>query len=229
MDKIAVVTGGAKGIGKATCDALSKNFKVVALDLKFESPSDSQIECDVSDPTAVKEAFAKILAQHGRIDVLVNNAGIISDSALENMTLDQWNKVLSVNLTSMFLCCKEAVPAMKKNRGGRIINVASVMGETGNRGQANYAASKAGVIGFTKSLAKELAFFGITSNAVSPGFIETDLTKNVPDAFKKDVLSRIPLRRFGSPKDVAAAIAFLASEDAAYMTGQVLRVDGGYL
>ena len=183
---------------------------------------------DVADKASVETVMAGLLAKHGRIDILVNNAGITRDNLLLRMKTDEWNDVLATNLTGTFLCTQAAMKPMLKQRSGRIVNVTSVVGLTGNAGQANYAASKAGLLGFTKSVAREVASRGITVNAVAPGFIETDMTAAMTDKAKEAVLSAIPLGRVGQARDVAAAVAFLASDDAGYVTGQVLAVDGGF-
>jgi 3-oxoacyl-[acyl-carrier protein] reductase len=174
-------------------------------------------------PESIKEAFAKA----GKIDILVNNAGITKDGLAMRMKKDDWDAVLATNLTGAFLAIQQVLPAMLKERWGRIINISSIVGETGNAGQANYVASKAGLIGLTKSLAQEIASRNITVNAVAPGFIDTDMTSVLSDQVKENLLAHIPLRRLGKPEDVAAAVRFLASEEAGYITGHVLDVNGG--
>jgi 3-oxoacyl-[acyl-carrier protein] reductase len=183
---------------------------------------------DVAEKPSVEAALGALLAKHGRLDVLVNNAGITRDNLLLRMKIEEWNEVLATNLTGAFLCTQLALKPMLKQRSGRIVSIASVVGLTGNAGQANYAASKAGLVGFTKSVAREVASRGITVNAVAPGFIETDMTAAMSEKAKEAVLSAIPLGRVGQARDVAAAVVFLASEDAGYVTGQVLAVDGGF-
>ncbi len=182
---------------------------------------------NVADKKEVEIFFEKVLEQTGQIDVLVNNAGIIKDSLLVRMKYDDWDTVIGINLKGTFICTKLAAKIMMKQKSGRIINIASVVGATGNAGQSNYSASKAGIIGFTKSVAKELASRNITVNAVAPGFIETDMTKALSKKEKKAMISEIPMGRTGRPEDVAAAVEFLASEKAYYITGQVLHVSGG--
>jgi len=182
---------------------------------------------DVTDPQSIAHANGATLEALGRVDILVNNAGIVRDQLLMRMKADEWDAVLATNLTAAFRCTQAVLRAMLKQRAGRIINISSVVGQAGSPGQANYAASKAGLIGFTKALAHEVASRGITVNAVSPGMIETDMTAGLPAAVRGRLAERIPLGRFGTPDDVAAAVCFLASEEASYITGQVLGVNGG--
>jgi len=181
----------------------------------------------VTSPDSVKEGFSKALKDKTRIDVLVNNAGIARDGLAVRMRLADWDLVLKINLEGAFLCIQQVLPGMMRNRWGRIINISSVVGQAGSPGQANYAASKAGLIGLTKALAQEMGSRGITVNAVAPGYIATDMTKDLPEELKQKMLSSIPLARMGKPEDVAAAVKFLAGEDAAYITGHVLAVNGG--
>ena len=183
---------------------------------------------DVARAESVAAGFETLLAAHGRLDHLVNNAGITRDTLLLRMKLEQWSEVLDTNLTGAFLCTQAALKPMLKQRAGRIVNITSVVGLTGNAGQANYAASKAGLIGFTKAVAREVASRNITVNAVAPGFIETDMTAAMTDKAKQEMAAAIPLGRVGSPEDVAGAVGFLVSDAAAYVTGQVLAVDGGF-
>jgi 3-oxoacyl-[acyl-carrier protein] reductase len=185
------------------------------------------VELDLSQPDNIKAAFQQAAAAVGRIDVLVNNAAITRDGLAVRMKRDDWDAVIQTNLTGAFLCMQQALPAMMRERWGRIINISSVVGETGNPGQANYVASKAGLIGLTKSLAQEIASRNITVNAIAPGFIETDMTAVLSPEVREAILGRIPLKRMGTPEDVAAAVAFLAGEGAGYITGHVLDVNGG--
>ena len=185
------------------------------------------LNLDVTSPESVKEGFAKVLAEKTRIDVLVNNAGITRDGLAVRMKPADWELVLKINLQGAFICTQQALPSMMRNRWGRIVNIASVVGQAGAAGQANYAASKAGLIGLTKALAQEMASRGITVNAVAPGYIATDMTKVLPDEVKERILASVPLGRMGTPEDIAAAVKFLASDDASYITGHVLAVNGG--
>lgn len=182
---------------------------------------------DLGSPDSIKEAFGKASKEFGRIDILVNNAAITKDGLALRMKKDDWDVVLQTNLGGAFLCIQQVLQGMMRERWGRIINISSIVGETGNPGQANYVASKAGLIGLTKAIAQEMASRNITVNAVAPGFIDTDMTAVLPGDLKSEMLSRIPLKRFGKAEDVAAAVRFLASEEAAYITGQVLNVNGG--
>jgi 3-oxoacyl-[acyl-carrier protein] reductase len=185
------------------------------------------LKIDVSDPVQVKAAFAEILQHFGKIDILVNNAGVTKDTLLLRMKKEEWDSVLQTNLTGIFLCTQEALKAMLRQRYGRIINISSVVGIMGNPGQANYVASKAGIIGFTKSVAQEVASRNITVNALAPGFIDTPMTENLAAATKAKLLERIPLGRMGTDREVAYGVKFLASEEAGYITGHVLHVNGG--
>ena len=238
-DKVAVVTGASRGIGKAAALALvTQGAKVVinyarsndAAEATVKEITDAggeaiAIQADVSQSAEVDNLIKTTLDKFGRIDVLVNNAGITKDTLLLRMKPEQWQAVIDLNLTGVFLCTKAVSKTMLKQRSGRIINIASVAGQMGNPGQANYSAAKAGVIGFTKTVAKELANRGITVNAVAPGFIETDMTH---DLKSDDIIQFIPLGRYGKPEEVAGTIRFLASDPAAaYITGQVFNVDGG--
>ncbi|KAF0196389.1 MAG: 3-oxoacyl-(acyl-carrier-protein) reductase [Bacillota bacterium] len=239
--RVALVTGGSGGIGSAVCRELAEQgFALLIHYIGDPSPADQLVTelraagtvadtymADVSQEAQVEAMFAEIMSDKGRIDVVVNNAGITRDGLVLRMKLEDWQKVLDVNLTGAFLVSRSAAKVMLKQRSGKIINVSSVVGIGGNAGQANYAASKAGLIGFTKSLAKELAARGVTCNAVAPGFIETAMTAVLPEEVRQTFLSRIPLGRPGLPEDVAKAIGFLASPKADYITGQVLRIDGG--
>ena len=239
--KVAVVTGASRGIGKAIAVKLaSKGATVVinyngsrerAEEVKNEVESAGGkaviIQCNVADFDACKEFIETVIKEQGRIDILVNNAGITKDGLLMKMSEEEFDKVIEVNLKGAFNCMKHVSRIMLKQRSGHIINMSSVSGVMGNAGQVNYCASKAGIIGMTKSLARELGSRGITVNAVAPGFIETDMTEVLPEKIKEASAAQIPLGKFGKAEDVANAVAFLASEDAGYITGQVLHVDGG--
>jgi 3-oxoacyl-[acyl-carrier protein] reductase len=231
-NRTAFVTGASRGIGRACAQALGEaGVRVVlgARDTKkleeaaMQIPGATCVALDLASPESIKEAFAKA----GKIDILVNNAGITKDGLAMRMKKDDWDAVLATNLTGAFLAIQQVLPAMLKERWGRIINISSIVAETGNPGQSNYVASKAGLIGLTKSLAQEIASRNVTVNAVAPGFIETDMTAGLSDEVKNTLLAHVPLRRFGKPEDVAAAVRFLASDDASYITGHVLDVNGG--
>ena len=239
--KTAVVTGGSRGIGRAVCLELAKGGASVVLCCAGNMTAAEEtakaceaaggramaLRCGVTDAGQVKALMDAALGEFGRVDILVNNAGITRDGLLAMMKEPDFDAVVDTNLKGAFLCMKAAVRPMMKQRYGRIVNLSSVVGLRGNAGQVNYAASKAGIIGMTKSLAKELASRGITVNAVAPGFIDTDMTAAMPEAARAAALSGIPMARLGAPEEVARAVAFLASDDAAYITGQVLAVDGG--
>lgn len=239
--KVALVTGGSRGIGKAICIELAKlGAKVVvnyatnanaAEDVVDKCKSYNveaiAIKADVSSAIESENLIKKVIENFGRIDILVNNAGITKDNLILRMTEEEFDNVIDTNLKSAFLCSKHTARIMLKQRSGRIINISSVVGISGNAGQVNYAASKAGIIGLTKSLAKELASRNITVNAVAPGFIETDMTKELKEDSSNSLLQSIPLNRIGDAKDVANAVAFLAGESAGYITGHILNVDGG--
>ena len=239
--KTAIVTGGSRGIGKAVCLELARRGCNIVLSFAGNTAAADQTvaECqalgvqalavqgNVADADAVKALFDAALKQFGAVDILVNNAGITRDNLLMLLKEEDFDAVVDTNLKGTFLCMKAAVRPMMKQRHGRIISLSSVVGLHGNAGQVNYAASKAGVIGMTKSLAKELAGRNITVNAVAPGFIDTDMTAVLPDKAKEAILSSIPMARLGAAEDVASAVAFLASDEAGYITGQVLAVDGG--
>ena len=236
-NKVVMVTGGAAGIGRVTAENFAKEGARVAIcdvnpeageaALKALGPEASFEKVDVADSASVSSWVDAVFEKYGQIDVLVNNAGITRDSLIMRMKEADWDAVISVNLKSAFNCVKAVSKIMVKQRSGRIINLASVVGVMGNPGQANYVASKAGMIGLTKTVAKELGARGITVNAVAPGFIETDMTAVLSEKVKDAMLSMIPLQRAGNPQDVADAITFLASDQAAYISGQVIHVTGG--
>ncbi|MBI5086125.1 MAG: 3-oxoacyl-[acyl-carrier-protein] reductase [Acidobacteria bacterium] len=238
--RTALVTGASRGIGRACALALAADgHKVVlaARDVtKLEQAADEiraaggaafVVAMDQASEDSIKQAFSQAAAAAGPVTILVNNAGITRDGLSMRMKRDDWQTVLDTNLTGAFICAQQAIPAMMKERWGRIINVSSVVGESGNPGQANYVASKAGLIGLTKSLAQELGSRNITVNAVTPGFIDTDMTAVLSEEVRQKMLAGIPLKRFGKPEDIAAAVRFLAGDDAAYITGAVLKVNGG--
>jgi len=246
-ERIVVVTGGSRGIGRAICIALAAPG--TSIYFNYFSPSDPDGEAaaaaeteklvadaqgfaasksvNIVNENEVSTFFNEIIDKTGRIDILVNNAGITKDGLLVRMKEQDWDAVLNVNLKGVFICTKIVAKLMMQQRSGRIINISSVVGVTGNVGQANYSASKAGVIGLTKTAAKELASRGITVNAIAPGFIETDMTASMSDKARNAMLDQIPLKRAGYPKDVASVAQFLASEGASYITGQVIHVSGG--
>jgi 3-oxoacyl-[acyl-carrier protein] reductase len=239
--KIVLVTGASRGIGRAIAAALASAGATVVLGARDEAKlaeavdaivtaggRASSVPLDVCHRESVDTALSAVLERHGRIDGLVNNAGITRDNLLLRMKAEEWEAVLSTNLTGVYHCTQAVLRPMLKQRSGRIVNVTSVVGITGNAGQANYAASKAGVIGFTKSVAREVASRAITVNAVAPGFIDTEMTAAMTDKAKEAVASSIPMGRVGRPEDVAGAALFLLSDAAAYITGQVLGVDGGF-
>ena len=239
--KTAIVTGGGRGIGRAVCLELAKGgANVVLCYAGNESAANDTvaacealgakalaIRCNVADAGEVKALVDTAVKTFGRVDILVNNAGITRDGLLMTMKEEDFDAVLNTNLKGTFLCMKAVARTMMRQRYGRIVNLSSVVGLRGNAGQVNYAASKAGVVGMTKSLAKELASRNVTVNAVAPGFIETDMTAAMPEAAKTATLASIPMQRLGAAEDVARAVAFLASDEAAYITGQVLAIDGG--
>jgi len=240
LNRVAFVTGASRGIGRATALSLCRaGFDIVMASPVIESNQEvaeeiracsgraMTVNLDVTSPDSVKEAFGKALKDKGRIDVLVNNAGVTRDGLAVRMKQADWDLVMNINLAGAFRCIQAVLPGMMRARWGRIVNIASVVGQAGAAGQANYAASKAGLIGLTKALAQEMASRGITVNAVAPGYIETDMTKALPDEAKRKILASVPLARAGTPDDVAAAVKFLAGEDAGYITGHVLAVNGG--
>ncbi len=239
--QVAVVTGAGRGIGRAIAlrfanegarvacvSRTEENSKKIAVEINgIRADAAKAYAVDVSDHAAVQKTGARILEDFGRADILVNNAGVTRDALAMRMSVEDWDAVISTNLRGAFSFTQTLVRAMTKQRSGRIINISSVIGLMGNAGQTNYGASKAGLIGFTKSLARELASRDITVNAVAPGFVITDMTSGLSDQIKDTINSKIPLGRTGTPEEIAGAVAFLASSDAAYITGQVLCVDGG--
>jgi 3-oxoacyl-[acyl-carrier protein] reductase len=239
-ERVALVTGASQGIGKACAIALAEaGAKVVlaarnvdklnetAAEISALGAEATVVPMDIADQAQIAAAFAQIKEKYGRLDILVNNAGITRDSLIMRMKRDDWDAVLNANLTGSHLCIQQALPIMLRARWGRIINITSVVAQTGNPGQANYIASKAGLIGLTKAVAQEVASRSITVNAVAPGFIATAMTEKIQDAARERLLQMIPLGRMGSDRDVAVAVRFLASEEAGYITGHVLNVNGG--
>ena len=240
MSKTAFITGASRGIGRACALALAnQGYRVVVAardkakldelvaELQAQGKEAFAVTIDLSSGDSIKEAFSTAAKEFGRIDVLVNNAGITKDGLAMRMKREDWESVITTNLTGAFLCIQQVMSGMMKERWGRIINISSLVAEAGNPGQANYVASKAGLIGLTKSLAQEIASRNITVNAVTPGFIETDMTAVLSEELKAKMLEQIPLKRMGKAEDIAAAVVFLASEGANYITGHVLSVNGG--
>lgn len=239
--KIAVVTGASRGIGKAIAVTLAKEGAVVIVNYNGSAAKADEvvkeitdnggqaeaIQCNVSEFDEAAKLMSAVIEKYGKIDILVNNAGITRDGLLMKMSEDDYDAVINTNLKGAFNCMKHVSRQMIKQRNGRIINISSVSGVLGNAGQANYCASKAGIIGLTKGVAREVATRGITVNAVAPGFIQTEMTDVLPDAVKEAAKEQIPMKNFGTTEDIANAVAFLASEKARYITGQVLSVDGG--
>ena len=240
--RVALVTGASQGIGRACALKLAQSGANVALaargqeklqalaaEISGAGGNAAAFSLDVGDEEQVKSTFKAVIAQFGKIDILVNNAGITRDQLVMRMKRADWDAVLNTNLTSAYLCTQQAIGSMLKQRWGRIVNVASIFGQTGQAGQANYAASKAGLIGLTMAIAREVSSRNITCNAVAPGFIETAMTSGLAEDFKQNAVKMIPLGRVGTPEDVANAVAFLASDEASYITGHVLNVNGGML
>ena len=238
--EVAIVTGGGQGIGRAIAlDFAESGVDVVIGDINLETAESAAAEAavaganplafelNVANAANVEALVEKVMDKYGRIDYLINNAGITRDNLMMRMGDDAWQAVIDINLTGTYLCSKAVIRIMMKQKSGRIVNISSVVGAMGNAGQTNYAASKAGVVGFTKSLAREVAARGITVNAVAPGFIQTAMTDALPDKAREELISLIPNGRLGTPEDVAAAVRFLVSADASYITGQVLHVNGG--
>ncbi len=241
VHKIALITGGTKGIGKEIAIKLASSGFIIVINsrnndietkkvlkaLKNISPYSSYIKADVSKEKEVKNMFQMIAKKYKRLDVLVNNAGITNDVLFENMSIEDWDLVIDNNLKSVFLCTKESITLLKKSNAGKVINMSSVIGQIGNIGQSNYSASKSAINGLTKTLAKELAKYNILVNSVAPGFIETDMTKKIKANEVNNIISKIPLNRFGDPRAVASLIDYLASDDNTYITGAVIDINGG--
>ena len=238
-NRIAFITGASRGIGRACAISLaSAGHRVILAARNLDKLQDTAeairatggqadpVEIDMTSPDSIKAAFAKA-KEIGRIDILVNNAAITKDGLAMRMKAEDWNTVIQTNLTGAFLTIQHVLPGMMKERWGRVVNISSVVAEAGNAGQSNYVASKAGLIGLTKAIAQEMASRGVTANAVAPGFIDTDMTAVLPPEVKEKILQSIPLKRFGAAEDVAAAVRFLCSEEASYITGHVLDVNGG--
>lgn len=241
-DQVAIVTGASQGLGRAVAVALAQNgAHVVCLARNADKLAETvaaieaaggkgeALPCDVTDRAAAAAAIEDTNKKHGRLDILVNNAGITRDKLMRGMSDEEWDSVIATNLTSCFVCCRAAAGLMRRKKYGRIINMASISGLIGNPGQANYAASKAGMIGMTRTMSKELISRGVTVNAVAPGFIASEMTAELGDVVLEEVKKRIPAKRVGEPEDVAAAVLFLASKDASYISGQTIVVDGGMI
>lgn len=243
MNKVAVITGGTRGIGKQIAICLAKNGYNIATNYRTENDDLADLvkqveeigveiftyKCDVSDFNNSEEFIKNVIEKFEKIDVLVNNAGVTKDGLLMRMKKEDFEDVIDVNLVGTFNITRNAIPYMIKAKSGRIVNISSVVGVSGNAGQTNYSASKAGIIGFTKSLAKEVASRNITVNAVAPGFIQTKMTDVLKEEIKEEILKQIPLKRFGKTEDVANVVKFLVSEESNYITGQVINIDGGML
>jgi len=240
--KVALVTGASRGIGASIALALAKNntlvigtatsgkgVKAIEENFKLNNQKGIGLILDVNDNKSIESLIKHVEESYGNISILVNNAGITKDTLLMKMKDDDWDEVMNTNLKSVFKLSKSVIRKMMKNRYGRIINISSVVGHSGNAGQTNYAAAKAGMSGFTKSLAQEVGSRGITVNCVAPGFIDTEMTRSMPEEYKNQLISKIPLGKLGSPGDIANAVAFLASENASYITGETLHINGGML
>ena len=238
--KTALITGGSRGIGSAICKALSANHKVVIgysnskeeakiLEESINSNSGNamSVKIDVSDKNSINTAFEEIEESYGIVEVLVNNAGITRDNILPRMKDSEWDDVIQTNLTGSYLTTQRAIKNMMKNKWGRIIFISSVVGISGNQGQSNYAASKAGLIGFAKSVSKEMGARNITSNVIAPGYIETDMTSFLSEENKENIIEQLSIKRIGKPEDISNVVSFLSSEESEYITGQVISVDGG--
>ncbi|MBI3989979.1 MAG: 3-oxoacyl-ACP reductase FabG [candidate division NC10 bacterium] len=238
--RVALVTGGGRGIGRATCLALAREGADVAvcdIDLASAESVAKEVEAlgrkalairaDVSQKADVTAMVARVTEAFGKIDILVNNAGVIRDAMLHKMTEEAFDQVIAVHLKGAWLCCQAVMEGMRERRFGKIINLSSLSGKVGNIGQTNYSAAKAGIVGLTKAVAKELARYNINVNAIQPGFIDTDMTRSIPEEIRLAKIAEIPLQRVGRPEDIANVVVFLASEDSSYMTGAVLEVNGG--
>ncbi|MCA1053479.1 3-oxoacyl-[acyl-carrier-protein] reductase [Rossellomorea aquimaris] len=239
--KVALVTGASRGIGKEIALELAREGAKVVVNYSGSEAKANEVvdeikslgseaiafQCNVADGESVQSMVKETISQFGSLDILVNNAGITKDNLLMRMKENEWDDVININLKGVFLCTKAATRQMMKQRSGRIINISSIVGVSGNPGQANYVAAKSGVIGLTKTAAKELAPRGITVNAIAPGFISTDMTDQLPEDVRNEMLKQIPLNRFGDPKDIAKVVGFIASDSSSYMTGQTLHIDGG--
>jgi 3-oxoacyl-[acyl-carrier protein] reductase len=239
---VAIVTGASRGIGRAIAERLAVDGRLVVLssrradslevvrDAISQAGGAAEVRtCDVADSESVSGLVEEVASTHGRLDVLVNNAGVTHDGLILRMSDEEFDSVIAVNLKAAFVASRAAARPMLRNRFGRIVNIGSVTGLIGNPGQANYAAAKAGLVGLTKTLAKELGSKGITANLVAPGFVETDMTADLPDQLKEEVSRRLPVRRFGRAEEIAHAVSFVASDLASYVTGQVIVVDGGLM
>jgi 3-oxoacyl-[acyl-carrier protein] reductase len=239
--KVALVTGASRGIGREIALELAREGANVVVnysgseakanevvdEIKSMGREAVAIKCNVADSDSVQSMVKETISHFGTLDILVNNAGITKDNLLMRMKETEWDDVININLKGVFLCTKAVTRQMMKQRSGRIINISSIVGVSGNPGQANYVAAKSGVIGLTKTAARELAPRGITVNAIAPGFISTDMTDQLPEDVRNEMLKQIPLNRFGDPKDIAKVVSFMASESSSYMTGQTLHIDGG--